>query len=207
MSKERHGRVTATETKILAACERLLTHLGYRKLALEDVAQEAGVGRRTIYLYFANKSDLIDAVLDRAAVRVRDELQRIGQASDQVEERLAAMLCARVGEWLHVLAVPPGSLATGGTSLDAAWHDARARAFDAETQLVAKIVAEGARGGAFVFDSPTEAARTMLLATESLLAHAGERNNAEIREAIEARAAHLSRLLIDGLKRREQLSY
>ena len=36
--------------RILDSAERLLDRLGYQKMTVDDIAREAGVGRRTIYL-------------------------------------------------------------------------------------------------------------------------------------------------------------
>ena len=41
--------------RILDATERLLGRLGYQKTTMDDIAIEAAIGRRTIYLHFAGK--------------------------------------------------------------------------------------------------------------------------------------------------------
>jgi AcrR family transcriptional regulator len=58
-----------TEERILAAAERCLSRLGLSRLSLTDVAAQAGVSRGAVYLHFADRRALIDAVLTRAAER------------------------------------------------------------------------------------------------------------------------------------------
>jgi AcrR family transcriptional regulator len=58
-----------TEERILAAAELALARLGLARLSLTDVAAQAGVSRGAIYLHFAGRRALIDAVLTRAAGR------------------------------------------------------------------------------------------------------------------------------------------
>ena len=58
-----------TEERILVAAERCLARLGLARLSLTDVAAQAGVSRGAVYLHFADRRALIDAVLTRAASR------------------------------------------------------------------------------------------------------------------------------------------
>ncbi|MEW5813479.1 MAG: helix-turn-helix domain-containing protein [Actinomycetota bacterium] len=43
---------------------------GYRRVALDDVARRAGVSRTTIYRRFANKDELVGAVIERENIRL-----------------------------------------------------------------------------------------------------------------------------------------
>ncbi|WP_234713968.1 helix-turn-helix domain-containing protein, partial [Mycolicibacterium chlorophenolicum] len=43
---------------------------GFRRVALDDVARRAGVSRTTIYRRFANKDELVGAVIERENTRL-----------------------------------------------------------------------------------------------------------------------------------------
>jgi AcrR family transcriptional regulator len=58
-----------TEERILLAAELCLARLGISRLSMTDVAVQAGVSRGAVYLHFADRRALIDAVLTRAANR------------------------------------------------------------------------------------------------------------------------------------------
>jgi AcrR family transcriptional regulator len=58
-----------TEECILVAAEQCLSRLGLSRLSMTDVAAQAGVSRGTVYLHFADRDALTDAVLARAASR------------------------------------------------------------------------------------------------------------------------------------------
>jgi AcrR family transcriptional regulator len=58
---------TTTETILDAALVEFERH-GYRRVALDDVARRAGVSRTTIYRRFANKDELVGAVVERENV-------------------------------------------------------------------------------------------------------------------------------------------
>src|SRR5690606_6409338 len=50
--REATGKKGETREAILDATDRLLATRGFRKLTMDDIAAEAGVSRRTIYMYF-----------------------------------------------------------------------------------------------------------------------------------------------------------
>ncbi|MEH3138978.1 MAG: TetR family transcriptional regulator [Mycobacterium kyogaense] len=59
---------------------------GYRRVALDDVARRAGVSRTTIYRRFANKDELVGAVIERENIRlfahIAAELKRVAPQED-----------------------------------------------------------------------------------------------------------------------------
>ncbi|MGE2732715.1 TetR/AcrR family transcriptional regulator [Mycolicibacterium vaccae] len=57
-------------TEILDAAVIEFERHGFRRVALEDVARRAGVSRTTIYRRFANKDELVGAVIERENVRL-----------------------------------------------------------------------------------------------------------------------------------------
>ncbi len=74
----------STEAILDAALVEFDQH-GIRRVALDDVARRAGgVSRTTIYRRFANKDDLVSAVMDRENLRlfadIADELKNCTSA-------------------------------------------------------------------------------------------------------------------------------
>ena len=47
---------------------RLLARYGYRKMTIDDVAREVGIGKGTIYLHFKSKEDVALSRIDRVIV-------------------------------------------------------------------------------------------------------------------------------------------
>jgi AcrR family transcriptional regulator len=58
-----------TEGRILAAAEQCMARVGVSRLSMTDVAMQAGISRGAVYLHFADRDALVDAVLTRAANR------------------------------------------------------------------------------------------------------------------------------------------
>jgi AcrR family transcriptional regulator len=74
MSEDR-GSSTANderEQRILDAAEELVVHYGYDKTTVSDIAREAGVSKGAIYLHYASKDELFDALIVREIQRYVD---------------------------------------------------------------------------------------------------------------------------------------
>jgi AcrR family transcriptional regulator len=75
---------TSRRDDLLAAAARRFVQDGLRATTMEDIAREAGAGKATLYRHFANKSDLIDALLVQEGERLRRRLTRAFDAHDGV---------------------------------------------------------------------------------------------------------------------------
>ena len=78
----------------------------------------------------------------------------------------------------------------------------RARYFAAEAQVVADLLAEGRRLGAFACDDPEATAHTLLLATNSLLPYSLTARELGKREDVKQKALRIADLLLAGLRPR-----
>lgn len=68
------SRAQRTRERIVDAGFELIRRVGIRRLAMEDVADAAGVSRAGLYRHFPNKQALVDEVLESNARRYRREL-------------------------------------------------------------------------------------------------------------------------------------
>ena len=93
----------------MAAAELCLTRLGLARLSLTDVAVQAGVSRGAVYLHFADRRALIDAVLTRAAstfvARCAESVSRRRTLVDQVAEA-AVFIREHQGDKVLTLRLP-----------------------------------------------------------------------------------------------------
>src|SRR5437868_6348594 len=92
------SRVRATALRedlrdtILDASDRLLMRYGYKKMTMEDVAREAGIGKGTTYLYFRSKEELALSCADRVTARVQERLREVARGNRTPAERIRQML-------------------------------------------------------------------------------------------------------------------
>lgn len=99
------GPDPASEQILDAAVVEFERH-GFRRVALEDVARRAGVSRTTIYRRFANKDQLVGAVIERENLTlfadIATELKQAGpQANYYVEAFTLSILKFRGHRVLH----------------------------------------------------------------------------------------------------------
>ena len=70
----REQRKAETTRRILAVAARLFADHGYDGTSMDQVAEEAGVGKGTIFYIFATKAALFEALVVQAAESFRDDL-------------------------------------------------------------------------------------------------------------------------------------
>ena len=163
---------TAPATLILDAAERLIGVLGYSKTTMDDVAKAAGVGKRTIYVHFPSKEEVVLCTIDRIVDRLVARLRAHAAAPGPAAERIRAMLVERVLFRFDSVRDYSHGLDELFASLRPAYLARRERYFAAEAEVFAEVLAAGTRPGEFDVPDPRAAAEALLLATNSLLPYA-----------------------------------
>lgn len=69
---------------------RLFAERGFEQTTVEDIAAELGVGRRTVFRYFASKNDLVWGEFDRVLDRLRADLEAEGERVAVIDAVAAA---------------------------------------------------------------------------------------------------------------------
>src|SRR5262249_21199824 len=79
MTTVRTRPMPTTHDRILDAAERLLARFGYKKTTMEDIAREAGLGKRTLYLHVASKEAVALSTIDRCVDRLPGQLRQVAR--------------------------------------------------------------------------------------------------------------------------------
>lgn len=79
---------TGLRTAILDATRALVVRDGYKSLSMRKVAQTVGCSVSSIYLYFANKDQLVHALIDEAFERWYEIVSESAAASGSPVQRL-----------------------------------------------------------------------------------------------------------------------
>src|SRR6267378_1297565 len=77
---------------ILDASDRLLARYGYKKMTIDDLAGEVGIGKGTIYLHFNSKEEVALARIDRIIERLKQQLQSVAENGELPANRIRKML-------------------------------------------------------------------------------------------------------------------
>lgn len=187
------------QDRILDAAEQLLGRLGYQKMTMDDIAAEAHISRRTIYLHFTGKEEVALATIDRIVARLLVRLREHAESVAPWEERLRRMLLERVLFRFDSVRGYYHGIDEIFRSLRAAYMERRARYFSAEAKVFATVLAEAPRSGALARQKVEAWAESLLLATNSLLPSALSPRELGERSKVEAQAARIAELVIGGL--------
>lgn len=189
---------------ILDAAPRLLGRLGYRKSTMDDLAREAGVGRRSIYVHFASKEEVFLASIDRVVEGLIAELERIAASEATPAERLQRMLVARVLFRFDSVHGYYQSLDEMFAVLRPAYLERRERYIESEAAVFARVLSQGERDGSLQIADPLESAHTLLLATNALLPYSLNTRELGSRREIERQVERIADLVLRGLARRKR---
>ena len=197
---KRAARDSATiKDSILDATDRLLARYGYRKMTVEDIALEAGIGKGTIYLHFSSKEEVVLSHIDRIVVWLKERLREISRSDATASVRRKLMLMTRVlfrfdnvqhyTQSLNDLlaALRPGLLAR------------RAQYFEAEAQIFAEVLRTGRETGELSFDDERVTAHALLQATNGLLPYSLSAAELGSRAEVSQRVAEVAALVLRGL--------
>jgi AcrR family transcriptional regulator len=96
-------RARSAPENILAAAFTCFSRYGYRRVSLEQIAQEAGVSRAALYLHFTNKEDIFRALSRQVHERTQQAAEAAAATSGRVEERIAALLDAKYVKFYEII--------------------------------------------------------------------------------------------------------
>src|ERR1041384_2018139 len=194
----------AVKDAILDATDRLLARYGYRKMTVEDIAAEAGIGKGSIYLHFSSKEEVVLSHIDRIIDRLRERLKEIAQSDATAAERLRLMLLTRVLFRFDSIQHYTQSLNDLLSALRPGLLRRRAQYFDAEAQIFAEVLSEGIRTGELSFNDEHATAHALLQATNGLLPYSLSTTELGERAEVEQRATDVANLMLHGLLSRKQ---
>ena len=189
----------AVKESILDATDRLLARFGYRKMTVDDIAAEAGIGKGTIYLHFTSKEEVVLSHIDRIVERLNSRLRQIAQSETAAAERLRLMLLTRVLFRFDSIQHYTQSLNDLLAVLRPRLLARRAQYFDSEAQIFAAVLTAGRASGELEFDDEHATAHALLQATNGLLPYSLSTTELGERADVEQRTADVANLMVRGL--------
>ncbi|MGH9972237.1 MAG: TetR/AcrR family transcriptional regulator [Pyrinomonadaceae bacterium] len=189
---------------ILDATERLLARYGYRKMTVEDIAREVGVGKGSIYLHFTSKEEIVLSHVDRIVERLKERMWAIARTDAPAATRLRLMLLTRVLYRFDSIQHYTQSLNDLLAALRPGLLARRTRYFDEEAQILAEVLSGGRASGEIQCGDPLSTAYILLDATNALLPYSLSTAELGEREEVKEKAAGVADLMLQGLLTREE---
>ena len=162
------GDAEARHTVILDAALQVFGQYGYRRTSMDDIAREAGIGKGTIYLSFASKEEVFQALSQRLAQRMLADAEAASRRPGTTADKLAAMHAAWFGTYADTIRRSPHA----AELLDAKHHlsaDLVADSASRYKRLVRDVLAEAVAAGELDLEP---AGLTAATAAELLIASA-----------------------------------
>jgi AcrR family transcriptional regulator len=188
---------------ILNGVEVLLGRFGYKKMTMDDLARQVGIGKGTIYLHFPGKEELALAHVDRIVERLLQRLRAIATIAVSPPERLRAMLNTRVLFRFDSVVNYSQNLNDLLSSVRYELLARRQTHFAREAEVLAEVLEEGRRRGFFTFRDDQETAQALIWSTNSLLPFSLSAEELGQKDELAARVATIADLMLSGLLRRE----
>lgn len=174
----------ATERKneILDAAEHLFSTKGFDSTSTNDILNEIGIARGTLYYHFKSKEDILDAMIERITKQLIEQATEIFSKKDiPILQRLTMMILAlNVGgnlgrEVMDQVHKPQNALLH---------QKMQARLLSSISPLLAELIGEGMEQGICHTDYPREVAEMTFLyastAFDTLVPYEKEVKNTKI---------------------------
>ncbi len=190
------GDAGARRAVILDAALRVFGQYGFRRTSMDDIAREAGIGKGTIYLSFASKEEVFQALAEHLAKRMLAGAEAASRQPAATADKLAAMHVAWFGTYADTIRSSPhaADLLDAKHQLSA---DLVADAASRYKRLVRDVLAEAAAAGELDLEPAGLTAGT---AAELLIASArGLESSAASPAAYRRHLTTLVRVMIAGL--------
>jgi AcrR family transcriptional regulator len=196
---------TAVQTKevreaILDATDQFLARFGYKKMTIDDLAKEVGIGKGSIYLHFKSKEEIALSHIDRIIERLTEQLKAIAETGKSPEESLRKMLATRVLFRFDSVQHYTQSLNDLLSALRPKLLARREKYFKQESEIFASMIEKGQERGVFAEGDALKLAEVFLLATNTLLPYSLSVEELGEREEIKEKTLRLADLLLKGLR-------
>ena len=191
-----------TRDAILDATDRLLARYGYKKMTIDDLAREVGIGKGSVYLHFESKEEIALSHVDRIVERVKSRLHDIGESKASPEKRIRKMLIERVLMRFDSVQHYSQSMNELLAQVRSRLLERRKRYFEEEARIFAKVLAQGKASGDFKVKDPVEMGRTLLDATNALLPYSLSAYELGERDELVKKTNNVADLVLNGLRSR-----
>ncbi len=138
--------------QIIATSRRLFGERGTTEVSMDEIASQAGVARSTVYVYFANRDELLQACIQSMYDQLKDTIVVIFEDNASPSERLRGLirgLLERIDESPAFFRLAMATQATDGAAGSAALGGALMMIGLDMIRLLEDVVAAGEEAGDF----------------------------------------------------------
>jgi AcrR family transcriptional regulator len=149
------------ESAILEAAHGRFMRFGLNKVTMEEIAADVGLGKASLYYYFATKEDIFRSVVEREAKTYLASLRDILQERRAPGEKLKKFLRQRLDLFRTFLRLWHFK-ADAWTTKRPAFQELFLAMEKEEVKFLSRLLKEGAQQGVFSLRDPLKVARLLL---------------------------------------------
>jgi AcrR family transcriptional regulator len=195
------------EKLILDAAQNRIARYGFSKVTMDEIAQDVGLAKASVYYYYPTKADIFRAVIAREQENFLEQAKEILQQSGSARMKLKYYVQHRISLGNQLLSLN----ALNSTF----WQESTPGLKDLfivfsrqEMEIIKAIVSEGNQRGEFAVASPEETAELILhvlqgLRLRFLQATQGQRETHEQIDSFEKRVYLLVETFLKGMETRK----
>lgn len=156
-----------TRAELIETARQLFASKGFDNVTMNEISENSGKGRRTLYSYFKSKSDIYMAVVDQETSRIIEHIEEIMDLDISADEKLKRYILCRL-EQVKETVVRNGSLRAAFFRDVIKLEHARRRLDVRELTILRGILQQGLDEGTFDIDNASVVAVTIHYALRGL---------------------------------------
>ena len=133
------------QKQILKTAGEMFFRLGVRSVSIDDICHELGMSKKTFYVYFASKEELIDRMLQQNIDYIREKMEELVQLGD-FRELVRKFLKHQEAERLDVRRVPQ-LVYDLKKYYPRQFQDFQLRCFEVQKQYIGSYLQQGVSAG------------------------------------------------------------
>jgi AcrR family transcriptional regulator len=158
--------------QILDAATKVFVRLGFQHARMDDIVEESGLSKGTLYWYFKSKEDIINAILRRLFAGELENLQNLLQAEGTASERLVQLTNNRVIGLKRMSSLVPIIFEFYAAAVHQQWVKQFINEYFGRFRtLLEELIQQGIDEGEFRHVNATQAAITFASLYEGLTLH------------------------------------
>ena len=196
--RQQHNK-NETRDKILDVSNELMGRYGYKRMTIDDIAEEAHIGKGTIYLHFRSKEEIAVGAVDRVNLRLQESLRVIASAPGDVRTRLMEMTLERVLYRVEALKNHRQCLDENLSAMRLQLSERKAAYYEAEAEIFAVVLQEGIASGEFAPGDAKKIAHSLIYATNGFMPFSLTSNEIGDPEVVREKVLSVFELILNGI--------
>jgi len=188
------------KNQIIEAATNVFARLGFQKARMDDIVEESGLSKGTLYWYFKSKDDLIVGIIDKLLGNELTELRKLQATEGPVQEKLSKFIDITIDDFKRISPLLPMyyeffAMAMRSQSIQSMFS----RYFRSYMEVLTPLIQEGIHAREFEDIDATEAAIAIAAVLEGMIVLTAY--DPDIID-LERHIRSASKILIDGMRRR-----